>query len=203
MISEINWLVLRAWKCKVEAGCTTAPDPKQIDASRGAARMLWIRHSCQNTAGLCTITQAWSGPWRRVGSHLGDSCVIRGNDYLPLGCHSPEGRRKEASLWSSVLKHEEIGRVVGGKKSKAGLGKEETKDRIEDCWKTELGYHGPHCTFCLREGWGGWQVPPAFLCAHIFPRSSPPNPSLSSVILSLVLVLSQAVNETLISTDWK
>lgn len=34
-----------------------------------------------------------------------------------------------------MLKHKEIGRVVCGKKSKAGLGKEETEDRIEDYWK--------------------------------------------------------------------
>lgn len=34
-----------------------------------------------------------------------------------------------------MLKNEEIGRVVCGKKSKAGLGKEETEDRIEDYWK--------------------------------------------------------------------
>lgn len=48
---------------------------------------------------------------------------------LPLGCHCPEGRRKEASLLISVPKYEEIRRVVGGEKRKAALGKEYTADR--------------------------------------------------------------------------
>lgn len=84
---------------------------------------------------------------------------------LPLGCHSPEGRRKEASLWSSVLKHEEKRRVVCGKKSKAGLEQEETEDRIEDLLeRLGLGIMVLTAYFASEKDEVGDNYPPS--CVH-------------------------------------
>lgn len=90
-----------------------------------------------------------------------------------------------------------------GKKSKPGLGKEETENRIEDILeRLGLGIMVLTAHFASEKDAIEDIILP-LLCAHIFPRSALPNPSSSSVILSLVLVLSQAVNETLTSTEWK